>query len=308
MARREPVGQAQHGRPHASRAAGGPADRWFSRQASVEARRVAAGERHPFEHAHSGRQAVDLVAACQRRLDRAPARAIAWRRRARARQLRRRAPRARPRRAYSAEPVRTTVMGPVSPGVGAGQRRHRDGPVGTTRWRTARSPGTAPPGRPRRGAGARRRAGRGRPDPPRSAERAAARAATAEPASRRVAARDVAHPRPEPGGAERLAGELRKAAVGAAVADGAAGERRLVVGVGGRDLAGVHEPVAVGVAQHGQSPLVRDLPTQAAVVVEAQADQRRLAASAPSPPGSRRATGRRAPPAPPAPRLRGAGR
>ncbi len=69
----EPVRQAQHGGPHdvaCDRHA--LSDPMVLEQATIEARHFGGSQRHPFEHAHAGRQAVDLVAALKGRLDRAP--------------------------------------------------------------------------------------------------------------------------------------------------------------------------------------------------------------------------------------------
>ena len=85
---------------------------------------------------------------------------------------------------------------------------------------------------------------------------------------------DMPAPRPHFACAELLRGEVREAAVAAAVADRA--RRRCAA----RELTGVHQAGAIRGAQDLDGTLRRDLPAQAAVVVEAQASVGRLATEA----------------------------
>ncbi len=161
MAGGEAVGQAHHGRPHH---VGGERralrDAVVLEQAAIEARQLAGGERHPLEHTHAGRQAVDLVATGKRRLDRAPGTCHAF--------LdigRQRDGDAVARHAHELVERECRACKDDSHGAVIARRRRRQAPLRVTarrrrragapwrslprdsRWRTVRSHGTGPRGR-----------------------------------------------------------------------------------------------------------------------------------------------------------------
>jgi len=82
----------------------------------------------------------------------------------------------------------------------------------------------------------------------------------------------VAAPRRDALGVQPRRRQMRKAAVGAAVAD------RVRVAGAAPQVVGVREAGSVGLAQDLQRPFPRDLPAEPAIVVEAQADVDRLVA------------------------------